>query len=120
MTIFIAKWLKIPVLISYHTHLPVYAKQYIGFVPYVEELSWYILRMAHNRADLTICTSPQIKEQMDANGINQVDVWRKGVDTDKFNRKFKSAEMRNELTDGNPDDTLLIYVGRLCATKLLP
>ena len=28
--------------------------------------------------------------------------------------------MRNELTDGNPDDTLLIYVGRLCATKLLP
>lgn len=57
---------------------------------------------------------------MDENGVRQVDVWRKGVDADKFNPKFKSAEMRYELTDGNPDDTLLIYVGRLCATKLLP
>lgn len=28
--------------------------------------------------------------------------------------------MRAELTDGHPEDTLLIYVGRLCATKLLP
>lgn len=119
MSFFVSKWLKIPLIISYHTHLPVYAKEYLGFIPGIEKFAWYLLRWGHNRGNLTICTSPQIKEQLEANGIHQVDVWRKGVDTEKFNRKFKSAAMREELSDGNPEDPLLIYVGRLGAEKLL-
>lgn len=69
MALFIGKWLKIPIMISYHTHLPVYAKEYIGFIPFVVDICWWTLRVLHNRADLTICTSPQIKAQMDAHGI---------------------------------------------------
>ena len=58
MCITIAKWLKIPIVLSYHTHLPVYAKQYLGFVPYIEDIAWYLIKNVHNRADLTVVTSP--------------------------------------------------------------
>ena len=56
-----------------------------------------------------------MKEEMEANGVERVQVWRKGVDTEKFNRKFKSQEMRAELSDGDTEAPLLLYVGRLGA-----
>lgn len=37
----------------------------------------------------------------------------------RFNPKFASAEMRSKLSDGNPNDPLMIYVGRLGAEKRL-
>ena len=60
-----------------------------------------------------------MKEEFEAQGIKNVEVWRKGVDTDKFNPSFKSASMREELSDGNPEAPLLICVGRLGKEKLL-
>ena len=54
-----------------------------------------------------------MKEEMTANGVERVDVWRKGVDSEKFDPKFKSAAMRSELSDGHPEDPLLLYVGRV-------
>merc|ERR1711920_533449 len=49
----------------------------------------------------------------------RVDVWRKGIDTVRFDPKFKSEEMRKKMTDGNPDDFTMVYVGRLGAEKRL-
>lgn len=46
-----------------------------------------------------------------------VDVWQRGVDTDVFNPKHKTAAMRERMTDGHPDAPLLVYVGRLGAEK---
>jgi sulfoquinovosyltransferase len=60
-----------------------------------------------------------MKEEMVANGIPRVDVWRKGIDTVRFDPKFKSDEMRDRMTDGNKDDFLMVYVGRLGAEKRL-
>lgn len=37
----------------------------------------------------------------------------------RFNPKFANAEMRSRLSDGHPDDPLIIYVGRLGAEKRL-
>lgn len=73
----------------------------------------------HNKADMTLVTSPQMKEEMEANGVSRVEVWRKGVDTEVFNPAFKSEAMRAELSDGHPEDPLLIYVGRLGSEKRL-
>jgi sulfoquinovosyltransferase len=124
MTAFVSKWLKIPLVLSYHTHLPVYAKAYFGVFgdwcgDFMAWLAWTAMRIVHNRADLTVTVSPQIKEELEAHGIRQVDVWRKGVDTETFNPRFKSSAMRAELTEGHPEDTLLLYVGRIGKEKLL-
>lgn len=116
---FYARIMRIPLLLSYHTHLPIYGRNYLGFIPFIEEFSWGLLRWVHRRADLTLVTSPQLKAEMEANGIPRVDVWRKGIDTVRFDPKFKSEEMRSKMTEGNPDDFLMVYVGRVGAEKRL-
>ena len=73
------------------------------WLPKGEEFAWMTLRFAHSRADLTLCTSPQMKEELVAHGIPRVDVWRMGIDTVRFDPKFKNLEMRKKMTDGNPD-----------------
>jgi len=117
--LFYARTMCIPLVMSYHTHLPSYGKNYLGFIPGVESICWELLRWAHSRADLTLVTSPQMKQELTQNGIPRVEVWRKGIDTVRFQPKFKSDEMRAKLTDGHVDDFLMIYVGRLGAEKRL-
>lgn len=94
-------------------------KNYLGFIPRVEKTCWDLLRFAHSRADLTLCTSPQMKEELEANGIPRVAVWRKGIDTERFHPDFKNQEMRMKMSDGHPNDYLMVYVGRLGAEKRL-
>ena len=94
-------------------------KNYLGFIPRVEKTCWDLLRFAHSRADLTLVTSPQMKEELEANGIPRVDVWRKGIDTERFHPSFYRREMRELMTDGHPEDFLMVYVGRLGAEKRL-
>jgi sulfoquinovosyltransferase len=110
---------KIPLVMSYHTHLPSYGKNYLSFIPGIESICWELLRLAHNRADLTLCTSPQMKQELVENGIQNVDVWRKGIDTERFHPKFRCQEMRKRMSDGKVDDFLMVYVGRLGAEKRL-
>eukprot|EP00584_Thalassiosira_punctigera_P014494 CAMPEP_0172572752 /NCGR_PEP_ID=MMETSP1067-20121228/135839_1 /TAXON_ID=265564 ORGANISM="Thalassiosira punctigera, Strain Tpunct2005C2" /NCGR_SAMPLE_ID=MMETSP1067 /ASSEMBLY_ACC=CAM_ASM_000444 /LENGTH=278 /DNA_ID=CAMNT_0013365337 /DNA_START=822 /DNA_END=1655 /DNA_ORIENTATION=- len=104
--LFYARVMRIPLVLSYHTHLPTYGRNYMGFIPAIEEMSWAVIRWVHSKADLTLVTSPQMKEEFRQNGVPRVDVWRKGIDTVRFDPKFKCQSMRERMTDGNPDDFL--------------
>jgi hypothetical protein len=47
-----------------------------------------------------------------------VDVWQRAVDTDRFNPKHASAEMRQRLSGGQPEAPLLLFAGRLGAGEM--
>ncbi len=49
----------------------------------------------------------------------RIDVWPRAVDTAVFNPAFRSHAMRERLTEGNPEATILVYVGRLGAGNLV-
>lgn len=45
----------------------------------------------------------------------RMEVWPRAVDTTLFNPAFRCESMRQRMTDGHPDATILVYVGRLGA-----
>ncbi|MDZ8056197.1 MAG: glycosyltransferase family 4 protein [Aulosira sp. ZfuVER01] len=113
--IFYSKVLKIPLVASYHTHLPQYLQHYgLGML---EGLLWELLKGGHNQAELNLCTSTAMKEELTAHGIERVDVWQRGVDTELFHPDLASIEMRSRLSQNHPESPLLLYVGRLSAEK---
>ena len=113
--IYYAKKLNIPLVASYHTHLPKYLEYYgLGKL---EGLLWFLLRQAHNRARLNLCTSSAMVQTLTDHGIHHTDLWQRGVDTETFHPSLESREMRSRLTQGHPENPLLLYVGRLGAEK---
>jgi glycosyltransferase involved in cell wall biosynthesis len=113
--IFYAKTYRIPLVASYHTHLPKYLQHYgLGML---EGLLWELLKGAHNQAELNLCTSSVMVEELRQHGIERVDLWQRGVDTKLFHPDRQTAEMRQYLSQGEPTSRLLLYVGRLGAEK---
>ena len=113
--IFYAKLHRIPLVASYHTHLPKYLEHYgLGRL---EGLLWTLLKAAHNQAALNLCTSSVMVQELRAQGIDRVDLWQRGVDTETFDPARATLEMRHHLTQGEPTSRLLLYVGRLGAEK---
>lgn len=113
--IFYAKKYDIPLVASYHTHLPQYLHHYnLGAL---EGLLWELLKLAHNQARLNLCTSTAMVNELESHGIERVDLWQRGVDTDSFHPDLVSTQMRDRLSGGNPDAPLLLYVGRVSAEK---
>jgi glycosyltransferase involved in cell wall biosynthesis len=113
--LYYAKAMKLPLLASYHTHLPQYLHHYgLGFL---ESTMWELLKTAHNQAELNLCTSNAMVDQLRSHGIERVDLWQRGVDTNRFHPRFKSDSMRSRLSQGRKNATLMLYVGRLSAEK---
>jgi glycosyltransferase involved in cell wall biosynthesis len=111
-----ARSLGLPVVASFHTHLPRYLHHYgLGLF---EPLAWDLLRSLHNQAVINLCISRPIADELSSRGVERVEVgWRGGVDTTLFHPARASRAMRARLTGGNPDSPLVIGVGRLSAEK---
>ncbi|AFY91829.1 glycosyltransferase family 4 protein [Chamaesiphon minutus] len=113
--IYYAKSSQIPLVASYHTHLPKYLDHYgLGIF---EGLLWELLKGAHNQAQLNLCTSSAMVRELSDRGIERVDLWQRGVDTETFHPNKMTAPMREHLSQGEPASHLLLYVGRLGAEK---
>ncbi|MDJ0730636.1 MAG: glycosyltransferase [Crocosphaera sp.] len=113
--IYYAKTFNIPLVASYHTHLPQYLQHYgLGSL---EGLLWELLKLAHNQARLNLCTSTAMVEALESHDIERVDLWQRGVDTEMFQPYLASQQMRSRLSGGNPKNPLLLYVGRVSAEK---
>ncbi len=114
--IWLAKTNNIPLVASYHTHLPKYLEHYgMGML---EPLLWELLKAAHNQATLNLCTSTAMVQELSEKGIQNTALWQRGVDTDIFKPELRDKEMRKRLLGNFSDEgSLLIYVGRLSAEK---
>ncbi len=113
--LFYGKSMKLPLVASYHTHLPKYLEHYgLGML---EGVLWELLKAGHNQAQLNLCTSTAMRQELTEHGIERVEVWQRGVDTELFLPELANREMRSHLSQGHPDSPLLLYVGRLSAEK---
>jgi sulfoquinovosyltransferase len=122
---------QIPLLMSYHTHIPIYARSYFRYPwnNFAEVLAWWAISALHYFADLTLVTSPQIAAEFQEHSSSSssssisdselLQVWKKGVDTIKFHPKYRDNTMRNRMSNNNPDDFLLVHIGRLGKEKRL-
>lgn len=110
-----ARQMRIPVLASYHTDLPGFARRWgAHFVvgPLVRYLRW-----VHNQCHLTLTPSRFTQAQLRASGYRRVQVWKRGVDTEQFSPQRRAVAWRQKLSGGHPDAPLLLYVGRLSPEK---
>ena len=106
---------RIPLVVSYHTHLPKYLHYYgLGSL---EPVMWWAIREGYNRADLILATSRAMQSELEQQRLHRVSLWQRGVDTELFHPARASRAMRDRLTQGHPSDKLLLYVGRLSAEK---
>jgi glycosyltransferase involved in cell wall biosynthesis len=112
--LFYAKSLKLPLIASYHTHLPQYLQHYgLGFL---ENAMWELIKTAHNNAELNLCTSTAMVDQLREHGVKEVDLWQRGVDTELFHPQYKSAQMRSRLS-GQSRSNLTVVCGQAIGRK---
>jgi glycosyltransferase involved in cell wall biosynthesis len=110
-----ARQRKIPLVASYHTNIPTYARRY-GLGLLERPARWYLWQL-HNRARINLCTSRTIQAQLIEQGMQRVNVWGPGVDSELFHPAKRTHSWRVRLTNGDPDKTILLYVGRLATEK---
>ncbi|XP_061955720.1 sulfoquinovosyl transferase SQD2-like isoform X1 [Populus nigra] len=116
----IAKLLSVPIVMSYHTHVPVYIPRYT--FSWLVKPMWMIIKFLHRAADLTLVPSAAIGRDLEAARVtaaNKIRVWNKGVDSESFHPRFRSHEMRMRLSNGEPEKPLIVHVGRLGVEKSL-
>ncbi|KAH6802921.1 sulfoquinovosyldiacylglycerol 2 [Perilla frutescens var. frutescens] len=116
----IAKLLSVPIVMSYHTHVPVYIPRYT--FSWLVQPMWLVIKCLHRAADLTLVPSAAIAKDLvdaDVTTANMIRIWNKGVDSESFHPRFRSHEMRLRLSNGEPDRPLIVHVGRLGVEKSL-
>jgi glycosyltransferase involved in cell wall biosynthesis len=110
-----AKRLGLPTVASFHLDLSRLVHHFnIGFI---EPFTNWFTRTVFNQADATLAPSRLIQRDMLRLGVREVGLWKRGVDAERFNPAFRDADMRTRLSDGHPDEVVLLYVGRLSTEK---
>ena len=113
-----ARRLGLPTVAVYQTDLPSYARAYrLGRAG--EAFAWRWLREIHNGAARTLAPSTVTATSLLGQGIGNVWLWGRGVDTRRFDPAKRSQELRTALlAHGAPRGELLVgYVGRLATEK---
>ena len=72
----------VPLVVSYHAQLDKYL-HYYGFGK-LEPLFWKGTRSAYNVSDLALATSQAMVDLLRQQGLKRVELWQKGVDTERF------------------------------------
>ena len=105
--------LGIPTVAVYQTDVPGYAARY--GMPFLENWAWQRVERIHTAATKTLVPSTDSLQKLRGHGIPRVELWRRGVDTDRFHPAKRSAAFRQKVA---PQGQKIIgYVGRLALEK---
>jgi glycosyltransferase involved in cell wall biosynthesis len=107
---------RIPVVSGFHTHFPDYARHY--GVSFLERPLHRYLRDLHRRTHCTLVPTEELKQALGAD-FGQLEVLGRGVDSDAFSPRRRSEALRRRW-GVEPDDRVVLYVGRLAVEKNLP
>lgn len=112
--------LNVPIVASYHTNVPHYVRHYSGPLSrFIEPASWWYLRLLHNQAHLNLCPSTTTLRDLRDHGFSRVRWWKRGIDTKLFTPGPRDMAVRERLSDGHPEDFLILNVGRQSPEKQL-
>ncbi|MEU3935894.1 glycosyltransferase family 1 protein [Streptomyces sp. NPDC029044] len=104
--------LGIPAVAVYQTDLAGYARTYMGAG---ETAAWRRIRSVHGACDLTLAPSSAALHDLRTHGVPRVELWPRGVDTERFRPDRRDEALRRELA---PNGELIVgYVGRLAPEK---
>ncbi|QKG70098.1 glycosyltransferase family 4 protein [Erythrobacter mangrovi] len=105
----------IPVLASVHTRFETYPRYYkLGFLePIIEG----ILRRFYQRCDALVAPSQSQIAELKAQGMHEdISIWSRGVDRERFDPSRRDLAWRRELGLAD-DDVAIVFLGRLVMEK---
>ncbi|NEX18852.1 glycosyltransferase family 1 protein [Thiorhodococcus mannitoliphagus] len=111
-----ARALKIPTVTGFHTQFHQYCQHYgLGILSHkIAET----LRHFHNRSDATLVPTADLKSQLSADGFENLHVFGRGVDVERFSPRWRSPDLRRSW-GCHETDLVALYVGRIAAEKNL-
>jgi phosphatidylinositol alpha 1,6-mannosyltransferase len=110
----VARRLGLPTVAVYQTDLPSYARAY-RFGQAGEAFAWRWLRGIHDGAVRTLAPSTVTATGLLGQGIENVWLWGRGVDTQRFHPAKRSPQIRAGVEPGG--ELIAGYVGRLATEK---
>jgi glycosyltransferase involved in cell wall biosynthesis len=73
------------------------------------------LKWFYNQADLSVVPSKDTKNELNSLGFENLEIWARGINTEKFSPKFADASLRQQWSPhGKP---IVLFVGRLVREK---
>jgi phosphatidylinositol alpha 1,6-mannosyltransferase len=108
-----ARKLGIPCVAIFQTDVAGFAKRY--GLRGTDKVIWSWLRRIHSQADLTLVPSTATLKTLADHGFPRLVLWRRGVDADRFNPRYRDEQLRHEVAPNR--ETVVGYVGRLAPEK---
>ncbi len=99
---------RLPIVSVYHTDFPSYLSYYrLGFA---ENTVWSYLRKFYNACDAVFVPTLEMKSRLESRGIDDVQIWARGIDRELFNPSRRSDLLRSSWKAGGK--TVISYAGR--------
>jgi glycosyltransferase involved in cell wall biosynthesis len=112
----IARRLGIPIVSGFHTNFHSYCSHY--HVSWLRPLIFRYLCRFHSRTAGTLVPSADLRTRLESMGVKNVSVLGRGVDSELFNPRRRSAKLRH-IWHASDNDLVLLYVGRVAGEKNL-
>ncbi len=111
----IAKKMEIPTLSVYQTDIAGFARHYGLTVAHAQLKKW--IAKIHMQTSRTLAPSSWSCRDLESSGVENVHLWQRGVNSERFNPLHRSEMLRHEWIQGNSHKRIVGYVGRLANEK---